>query len=108
KALALIAVRGFAEQHGLRNLVHRSANRLAKRVVEITGRTGEHYIAGSREEWWSMGYGAIGAGALTAVTAVLKYDITGTPLPPLLIGVASAANYAGGFTRLQVLGWHLG
>jgi site-specific recombinase len=100
-------VGGFAESRGIRNLLRNAVNRLARRVVEHTGRTGEHCIAGSRREWRSMGWGAVGAGSITAFTALFKYSLGSASLAPLWIGVAQSLNYAGSFLLMQALGWML-
>ena len=46
-----------------------SLKRLARKVVEHTGDTGEHYIARTRPEWWAIGAAALGGGALMGVGA---------------------------------------
>jgi site-specific recombinase len=100
-------VRGFAEDHGIRAMLRSALNRLARRVVEHTGRTGEHCIAGSSSEWRVMGFGATGAGAITAFTALLKYTLASAPFAPFWIGVAQSLNYAASFLLMQSLGWML-
>src|SRR5262249_41511905 len=88
REFAATLIRGFAEDHGIRAMLRNAVNRLARRVVEHTGRAGEHYIAGSRSEWQSMGLGAAGAGMITALTALFKYALAAAPLAPLWIGIA--------------------
>jgi site-specific recombinase len=82
-------------------------NRVARQVVTHTGQSGEHYIAGSREGWKKMGYGALGAGAITAFTALFKYLFAAAALAPLWIGVAHSLNYTLSFVLMQFLGWPL-
>ncbi len=41
---------------------------------EHTGRSGEHCIAASRTQWWAMGYGALGAGGITALGGIAGGD----------------------------------
>ena len=100
-------VRGFAEERGIHSLVRNSVNRVARQIVTHTGRSGEHYIAGSRSEWWKMGYGAVGAGGITAFTALFKYLFTGMALAPLWTGIAHSVNYTASFVLMQLLGWML-
>jgi site-specific recombinase len=100
-------IRGFAEERGLHCLVRNSVNRLARQIVTHTGKSGDHYIAGSRSEWWQMGYGAVGAGAITAFTALFKYLFTGMALAPLWTGIAISLNYTASFVLMQLLGWSL-
>jgi site-specific recombinase len=100
-------VRAFAEERSVHNLIRNSVNRLARRIVTHTGQSGEHYIAGSRVEWAKMGYGAVGAGGITAFTALFKYVFAATTLAPLWIGVAHSLNYTVSFVLMQFLGWRL-
>jgi site-specific recombinase len=104
QSLTLDVVRGFAEQRGIANLIRITTRRLSRKVVEQAGRVGEHYVARNRDEWRVMGYGALGAGVLTAFTALFKYGLSSFSGAPLLVGVAHSANYAGSFILMQLLG----
>lgn len=106
-AFAAELVRGSASQHGLRTLYRTTVKRLARKVVEHTGDTGEHYIARTRREWWAMGRSAAGGGLLTAGTAFLKYGILALPLAPLVLGLSLAFNYTLSFSIMQLLGFSL-
>jgi site-specific recombinase len=107
RRFAAMLIRGFAEERGIHGLVRSSVNRLARRIVEHTGRSGEHYIADSRSEWWHMGRGAVGGGAITAFTALFKYALAAMPLAPLWIGIAHSLNYTASFVLMQLLAWPL-
>jgi site-specific recombinase len=107
RAFAAVLLRGFAEERGIHHLLRNSMNRLARQVVTHTGKSGEHYIAASRSEWWKMGYGALGAGGITAFTALFKYLFASMALAPLWIGVAHSLNYTASFVLMQFLGWSL-
>ena len=107
RRLGSLLVRAFAEGHGVRSLLRGSVNRVARQVVIHTGKSGEHYIAGSRTEWVSMGWGALGAGAITAFTALFKYSLAAMALAPLWTGVAHSLNYTASFVLMQFLGWSL-
>lgn len=107
RRLASMLVRAMAEEHGVRILLRNSVNRVARHVVTHTGKSGEHYIAGSRSDWAHMGFGALGAGAITAVTALLKYTFAAMPMAPLWTGVAHSLNYTASFVLMQFLGWSL-
>lgn len=104
RTLTVDVVRGFAEQRGLRNLIRLTTRRVARKVVEQAGRAGEHYVAHNRDTWVKMGIGALGAGIITAFTALFKYALSGISAAPLLIGVALSANYAISFILMQLLG----
>jgi site-specific recombinase len=100
-------VRGSASQHGLVSLLRTAVKRLARKVVEHTGDTGEHYIARNRREWWAMAWSAAGGGVLTAGTALAKYGLSALALAPLLMGLALAFNYTLSFFLMQLLGFTL-
>ena len=100
-------IRAFADERGLHTLIRNSVNRVARRIVTHTGKSGEHYIAGSQSDWARMGYGALGAGAITAFTALFKYLFAAMPLAPLWIGIAHSLNYTASFVLMQFLGWRL-
>jgi len=107
RRFAAMLAGSFAEERGLHHLVRSSVNRVARQIVTHTGRSGEHYIADSPKEWWRMGYGALGAGAITAFTALFKYVFAAIALAPLWIGIAHSLNYAASFVLMQFLGWML-
>jgi site-specific recombinase len=107
RRFAAMLVRAFADERSVHGLIRNSVNRLARRIVTHTGQSGEHYIAGSSDEWANMGYGAIGAGAITAFTALFKYLFAGMALAPLWTGIAHSLNYTVSFVLMQFLGWRL-
>lgn len=104
QALAADLVQGAATQDSLRRLARTTLKRLARKVVEHTGESGEHYIAGDRGAWRRMGWAAAGGGLLTVGTALAKYALAWMPLAPLLLGVGLAANYTLSFAVMQLLG----
>ena len=106
-SLALELVRGSASQHSLRQLLRATLRRLARKVVEHTAQTGEHYIANSPREWLAMLASAAGGGALTAFTAFFKYLLAALPLAPAMLGAAHAVDYSASFISMQFLGFSL-
>lgn len=107
RSFASMLVRAVAGERGAQTLLRNSVNRVARRIVAHTGKSGERYIAENRSEWISMGYGAMGAGAITALTALCKYRFTEMAMAPLWIGIAHSLNYAASFVMMQFLGWSL-
>ena len=107
RAFGSVLLHAVASEAGLGVLLRNSVNRVARRVVVHTGKSGEHYIAGSAGEWKSMGYGAVGAGVITAFTALFKYLFGTMQMAPLWIGVAHSLNYTVSFVLMQFLGWRL-
>jgi site-specific recombinase len=76
---------------------------LARKVVERTGKTGEHYIANTRREYRSLWWASLGGGLVTVLTAAVKMRIVEAHLPPFLEGLAGGTNYAASFILLQHL-----
>lgn len=102
-ALAVELARGAASQRRLGPLLRAGAHRLARKVVEHTGRTGEHYLAQTRGEYRVMLVAALGGGAITAGTALVKILLGGAPLAPGPLGLAFAFNYTASFVLMQFL-----
>lgn len=105
--LTVTVVHGFAAQRRLGTVISASTRRLARSVVERTGRAGEHYIAGTAEQWGVMGMGAVMAGIITSFTALFKYSLAATIHAPLLLAVAHSLNYVVSFLLMQAGGFLL-
>ncbi len=88
---------------------HRSVKRLAeqsfallsRKVVERSAETGEHYIASTREEYFSMLKKSLGGGAVVAGTVYLKLLITNLNLARFFENIFLTMNYAGSFLLIQ-------
>jgi site-specific recombinase len=117
-ATALTTARGPARNQAIRHLVglviHDRLNDrsllqlmrtnlrlLATRIVDHASRTGEHYIAVGRREYWSMWKAAAGGGLLTAGTAAIKLAVTHAGLPLFVEGMLAGLNYAVSFVLIQ-------
>jgi len=88
----------------LRSLLRENLNLIARKMVERTGHSGEHYIAHNRAEYWRMWAAALGGGLLTVITAAVKLRIYDAHVPPFVEAFASGTNYAVSFIFLQILG----
>jgi site-specific recombinase len=104
---AATLIRRSAGHQGFRSLLRGTTRRLARKVVEHTGQTGEHYIANSRAEWAGTFWSAGGGGVLTAFTAIFKYGIAAAALAPMMAGLGFAANYSLSFVAMQFAGFTL-
>ncbi|MDR3671151.1 MAG: hypothetical protein P4L36_09915 [Holophaga sp.] len=107
KAFAATLVCQAAEHHSLAGLLRSTNRRLARKVVEYTGQTGEHYIANTRAEWRGTFWSAAWGGVLTAFTAALKYGIAAATMAPMIAGLAFAGNYTASFVIMQFAGFTL-
>lgn len=105
--LTVQLLEGASAQHRIRPLLHHTLRRLARKIVEHSGETGEHYLARTREAFWSMGASAAGGGALTAFTALGKVLLAGLPFAPGPLGLLLSLNYAGSFAAMQFLHFSL-
>jgi len=106
--LAIAIVHGFASQRSIGTVLSASTRRLARSVVEKTGRTGVHYIARNAAEWRVMGRGAIFAGVITAFTSLFKYMLANRIVhAPLLLALAHSINYVISFLLMQAGGFLL-
>jgi len=107
RKFAVSIVHGFAVQRKIASVVSASTRRLARSVVEKTGRVGKHYIAKNHSEWKTMGWGAILAGVITCFTAVFKYSISSLIHAPLLVAFGHSMNYTVSFLLMQAGGFLL-
>jgi site-specific recombinase len=101
-ALGAELIRASVQQHGIRSLARQTMKRLALKVTEHTAETGEHYVVRDRREWEATSRSAAGGGALTAVTALLKYVLASAPLAPLVQGLAATLNFSASFFVMQL------
>jgi site-specific recombinase len=97
-------IEGHLEDSRITWLLHENLNLLARKIVDRTGETGEHYIAADRSEYRQMWLAAIGGGLLTVFTAAMKMRIVEANMPPFVEGLAAGTNYAVSFIFLQIFG----
>jgi site-specific recombinase len=107
RKLCIVIVHGFASQRRMGTVLSASTRRLARSVVERTGRTGKHYIARDAAQWRVMGLGAVLAGVITAFTALFKYMLSAVIHAPLLLAFAHSMNYVVAFLLMQAGGFLL-
>jgi site-specific recombinase len=107
RKFAVSVVHGFASQRKIRSVVSATTRRLARSVVEKTGRVGKHYIATTNAQWKTMGWGAILAGVITSFTALFKYSISSLIHAPFLVAIGHSLNYTVSFLLMQAGGFLL-
>lgn len=76
---------------------------MALRVTENASRTGEHYIAANRSEYYALMRSAMGAGIIIAVLAMIKVMLAKQHLAPLTEAILFSLNYGLGFTLIHIL-----
>jgi site-specific recombinase len=89
------------------HLVRSNFSLLARKVVEYSADTGEHYIARDRAEYLKMLRMAAGGGLVTVVTVCVKFAITGAHLQSMFEGLLAGINYAASFLLMHFLHFSL-
>jgi site-specific recombinase len=89
------------------HLMRSNFSLLARKVVEYSADTGEHYIARDRAEYLKMLRMAAGGGLVTVVTVCVKFAITGAHLQSMLEGLLAGINYSASFLLMHFLHFSL-
>lgn len=97
------SLRAENERGSVRQHLSKGMALLALRVTDNAAKTGEHYVADSREEYFSMWRAAAGAGLIIAAMALAK--IFTSKLDLALMGYATlySLNYGLGFVLIYML-----
>jgi len=98
-------VTGEKTRNRLRRFISENLGLLARNITDHASRQGEHYIAEDRAAWRAMLRGAAGGGAIIAIMAALKVQLSLLHMPPLTEGLAYGLNYALGFVLIHLLGF---
>jgi site-specific recombinase len=107
RKFAVSLAHGFASQRSITSIASVTVRRMARSVVEKTGRVGTHYIAQNAKHWRQLGLGAIMAGVITCFTALVKYSISSKIQAPFLVALGHSLNYAISFLLMQAGGFLL-
>ncbi|MBL8471203.1 MAG: site-specific recombinase [Rhodocyclaceae bacterium] len=83
--------------------VHRNLNLIALRVTDNASRTGEHYIASDRAEYFALARSGLGAGLIVGFMAMLKVVIAAQHFAPLSEALLFSLNYSLGFMLIHLL-----
>ncbi|MNK37951.1 Site-specific recombinase [compost metagenome] len=94
-------VRSTQARSSIRHLAASSFAQLARRVMERTAETGEHYIARDAVEYVDMLKASLGGGFVMVFTVYLKFFIVSLHLDKFIEGLLASLNYAGGFLVIQ-------
>ncbi|WP_454720704.1 MULTISPECIES: site-specific recombinase [Cupriavidus] len=90
-------IRSTQARRSVAHLAGSSFSQLARKVVERSAETGEHYITRDRREYRELMRAAAGGGLITAATVYLKFLIYGLHLDKFIEGLLASLNYAGSF-----------
>ena len=104
-ALKLLVRRVIAghDSKSIGALISSNSTLLSAKMAERSAETGEHYITRNRTEYREMLGKAMGGGAVTAITTLLKFSIGAIGLSAFWGGFWSGAAYAASFILIQLL-----
>jgi site-specific recombinase len=77
-------------------------NLIARKIIERTSETGEHYITRNRAEYTYMFFSAAGGGLVTVFTTFIKAVITKMGMPLFFEGLFIGFNYSISFLVIQL------
>jgi site-specific recombinase len=89
------------DDRSIRHLIRGNMQMLQRKIVDRSGKTGEHYVAHSRREYRFIWLAAAGGGLLTVLTAAIKLKVTHIGLPLFIEGLLAGLNYAVSFMLLH-------
>lgn len=95
------------ERKSLRDLFNQNTRLLARKIVDRSAETGEHYITRDKSEYKKMFKKAAGGGTLTAFTVYLKLIIASFKTPLFVEGFLASLNYSISFLAIQFSGFTL-
>ena len=97
-------VRNAREDRSVLHLVRWNLHLLDRKIVDRSGRTGEHYVAASRPEYRHIWLAAAGGGIVTVFTAAFKMLVHEWHLAAFPEGFLYGLNYAISFLIMQAFG----
>ena len=91
------------ESKSIGALISANSTLLSAKIAERSAETGEHYITRNRAEYKEMLGMAMGGGAITALTTLLKFTVVAIGLSAFWSGFWASVAYAGSFILIQLL-----
>jgi len=98
-------IRDVHDHRSATALLRQSFELAARKVVERSAETGEHYITRDRAEYADMFKRASGGGAVMAATTYVKFAFSALHWPPFFDGFLASINYAVSFVAIQIAGF---
>lgn len=96
-------VRAESQRNSLREHLSKGASLLALRVTDNAARTGEHYVAETRAQYFAMWRAAAGAGLIIGAMALVKIFTSKMDLAPAGYALFYSLNYGLGFVLIYML-----
>jgi len=91
------------ESKSISALISANSTLLSAKIAERSAETGERYITRNRADYKEMLGKAMGGGAVTALTTLLKFMVVGIGLSAFWGGFWLSVAYAGSFILIQLL-----
>ncbi len=90
-------------KYSIGQLINNSTSLLTLQITEHAGRSGEHYVAENRREWFAMLRSAAGAGGIVGWMATIKILLSKLMLAPFGFAFLFSLNYSLGFMLVHIL-----
>jgi site-specific recombinase len=91
------------ESKSIGALISANSTLLSAKMAERSAETGEHYITRDRSEYREMLGKAMGGGAVTALTTLLKFMVVAVGLSAFWSGFWASVAYSASFIMIQLL-----
>lgn len=89
-------------KNSLKKQWNETTHQLAYQITEHESKTGEHYIAETKEEYRSMFFSSCGGGVFATLMTVIKTILHHLHFAPFWQAFAYSINYASGFVGIQL------
>jgi site-specific recombinase len=89
------------QDRSVKHLFATSMQLLQRKIVERSSKTGEHYVAHDRAEYFYIWAAAAGGGAVAGVMAAAKFPVLSAGLPPFVEGLLATLVYVAGFLTMH-------
>lgn len=96
-----ILVHDNFQSRSMLSLASQSFSLLARKIVERTAETGEHYITRTSKEYKAIIRKALGGGLITAFTILIKFLIYFVGLTGFFAGLVASINYSVSFLLIH-------
>ncbi|CAG5004348.1 hypothetical protein DYBT9275_03352 [Dyadobacter sp. CECT 9275] len=94
-------------KYSIRKHVNTNLQLLTFKVIENTSKTGEHYIAADRNDYWKLFRKAVGGGIIVAFLCCNKTRLYFQHFPIFWEAFFYSLNYSLGFMLIHILGFTL-
>ena len=100
RLLAGLVVAAY-EDRSVRHLIRTDLRLLQRKIVDRSGKSGEHYVARNLREYRHIWFAAAGGGLLTVITTAVNLTLTEGGLTLCVESILASLNYAVGFLLLH-------